>query len=97
MRLSTLATAAAIGLTSTAWAQTPPAVQTTPNPPGSTAPAAGANSFTESQAKDRIEKAGFTSVSNLKKNDDGIWVGTATKGGANVEVMLDYKGNVTSK
>ena len=56
----------------------------------------GANSFTEAQAKDRIEKAGFTSVSGLTKDADGIWRGKASKGGTAVEVALDYKGNVSS-
>ena len=36
------------------------------------APEAGANSFTEAQAKDRIEKAGFTQVNGLRKDDQGV-------------------------
>jgi opacity protein-like surface antigen len=63
----------------------------------STAPKPGANSFTEAQAKDRIEKAGFSSVGALTKNGDGIWVGKASKDGSMKDVMLDYQGNVTSK
>ena len=39
------------------------------------APAAGANSFTEAQAKSRIEKAGYSNVSDLIKDKDGIWKG----------------------
>jgi hypothetical protein len=58
------------------------------------APVAGANSFTETQAADRITKAGFASVSGLKKDADGIWRGTAQSGGKSVTVSLDYKGNV---
>jgi len=61
------------------------------------APFAGANSFTQSQAADRIGKAGFTSVSGLKKDADGIWRGTAMSGGKSVAVALDYKGNVVAK
>jgi putative membrane protein len=57
----------------------------------------GANSFTEGQAKDRIEKAGFSQVSNLKKDDQGIWRGTAMRGGAQTNVALDYRGNVVAK
>ena len=62
-----------------------------------TAPAAakGRNSFTEAQAKGRIAKAGYTNIGKLTKNDNGVWQGTATKGGAQVMVALDYKGNVT--
>jgi len=41
--------------------------------PESGAPLKGANSFTESQAKDRALAAGFTSVSSLVKDGDGVW------------------------
>jgi hypothetical protein len=68
------------------------------NSPGqnnSSAPVAGANSFTEGQAKSRIEAAGFTNVSGLKKDDQGVWRGKATKGGtAAVDVNVDFQGNV---
>ena len=57
--------------------------------------AKGRNSFTEAQAQGRITKNGFTSVSKLVKNDNGVWQGTAMKAGARVNVALDYKGNVT--
>jgi hypothetical protein len=59
------------------------------------AAAAGRNSFTESQAQDRIAKVGYADVSKLLKNDNGVWQGTALKDGAKVNVGLDYKGNVT--
>ncbi len=61
------------------------------------APVAGANSFTESQAKARIEASGYTDVSALKKDDQSIWRGTATKGGKQVPVALDYQGNVVGE
>ena len=60
------------------------------------APEAGANSFTEAQAKDRIEKAGYTQVTGLKKDDKGIWRASASKGGAKMNVSLDFRGNVTT-
>lgn len=70
-----------------------PAVRTDTAPqPG--APAAGANSFTEAQAKSRIEGQGFSAVSALTKDDKGIWRGTATKGGKSMNVTVDYQGNV---
>ena len=53
--------------------------------------------FTESQARSRIEDRGFTSVSGLKKDDQGIWRGTAMKDGKAVAVALDYKGNVVAQ
>ena len=61
------------------------------------APAAGANSFNKAQAKSRIEKAGYTNVSSLTKDKDGIWRGTANNGSATVPVALDYQGNVVPK
>ncbi len=59
------------------------------------APAKGHNSFTESQARKRIAKAGYTGVGALTKNDNGVWMGAGTKGGKSVNIGLDYKGNVT--
>jgi opacity protein-like surface antigen len=59
-----------------------------------TAPVAGANSYTESQAKSRIEKMGFANVTDLKKDDNGVWRGRAMKGGQMVDVSVDYQGNV---
>jgi hypothetical protein len=60
------------------------------------APAKGANSFTQDQARGRFAKAGYTVVSKLTKRD-GVWQGMATKGGKRATVMLDYKGNVTAR
>ncbi len=74
----------------------PPAVATTTTPPPAGAPVAGANSFTEAQARKRIEDQGFSNVMNLKKDDQSIWRGTAMKGGASMAVALDFQGNVVS-
>ena len=57
-------------------------------------PVKGSNSFTEGEARSRIEKNGFTNVSSLKKDDDGIWRGTGMRNGQQVAVALDYQGNV---
>jgi hypothetical protein len=69
------------------------ATSTTQSP---AAPIAGANSFTEGQAKSRIEAAGYTDVSGLVKDKDGIWRGKASKAGATMTVSLDYQGNITA-
>jgi hypothetical protein len=74
---------------------TPAVVTGDANNPG--APAVGANSFTRSQAISRIRKAGYTRVSNLVKDKDGIWRGKAVKGNTTVPVALDYQGNVVPK
>jgi hypothetical protein len=57
-------------------------------------PARGANSFTEGEARNRIESKGYSNISGLSKNNDGIWEGKADKAGHQVTVWLDYKGNV---
>lgn len=57
----------------------------------------GANSFTEGEVRSRLEKAGFTDPRNLKKDDQGIWRGTAMHGGQSVPVGLDFKGNVAAQ
>jgi hypothetical protein len=74
-----------------------PAVNTPKSPPNPGAPVAGANSFTEGQAKSRIESHGFTNVVGLKKDSDGVWRGTATQAGKTVKVSLDFQGNVVSQ
>jgi hypothetical protein len=60
----------------------------------SNAPVAGRNSFTEGQAKSKIEEAGYSNVSDLKKDDNGVWRGKASKGGSSSDVSLDFQGNV---
>jgi len=71
-----------------------PAVNTPNSPPNPGAPVSGANSFTEGQAKSRIESSGYTNVSGLRKDDQGVWRGTAMKDGRSVNVSLDFQGNV---
>jgi protein CpxP len=72
-----------------------PAVAATSNANDTTAPAKGSNSFTEAQAKDRIGQRGYSNVSDLRKDDAGVWRGHAQhSGSSDVQVWLDYKGNV---
>lgn len=59
-------------------------------------PSRGANSFTEAQARRHIQNAGFTGVSKLSKDSNGIWRGTAMKNGHRVPVAVDFKGDVTT-
>jgi opacity protein-like surface antigen len=92
MRLMTLLAAVAIS-TSAAIAQTP-AVKS-PSTTNPAAPVPGSNSFTEGQAKSKIESAGYSDVTGLKKDGNGVWTGSAMKGGNKVNVKLDFQGNVT--
>lgn len=61
------------------------------------APLAGANSFTEAQAIDRAIAAGFSPAAGLKKDDKGVWRGSASDGTKTVPIAVDYKGNVVAK
>jgi len=56
--------------------------------------AAGANSFTESQARARMTDAGFNDVQDLRLDEQGVWRGRAMRGGQQTSVSLDYQGNV---
>src|SRR4029078_8869916 len=84
------------------YAQNPPA-QPGPNnnaintdQKNSDKPVAGRNSFTEGQAKSKIEDAGYSNVGELKKDDNGVWRGKASKGGSGTNVSVDFQGNVNA-
>ena len=104
MRTISVAAIALVLAASGALAQNPPANDgpnnkainsKNENNPG--APVAGANSFTEGQAKSRIESKGLSNVSGLKKDDKGVWRGTAMRDGKSVDVSLDFEGNVVAR
>jgi hypothetical protein len=97
------AAAAALLIANTAMAQNPPARSepgnnaiNSPDQKNSDAPVAGANSFTEGQAKSRIEEVGYAGVTQLKKDENGVWRGKATKSGATTDVSIDFQGNVNA-
>jgi len=50
-----------------------------------------------SQAKSRLESNGFSNVSGLTKDAQGVWRGKGTKGGKTVDVSVDYQGNMTPR
>ena len=106
MRRTLLGIATAMLAISSAVAQTTPAASGTAAASGNDnqavattaanapVPAHGHNSFTEGEAERRIASHGFTAVHALRKDQDGVWRGTAQKAGAPTAVWLDYKGNV---
>ena len=57
-------------------------------------PVKGANSFTSSEARSRIAGQGYTNIGSLRKDNAGVWRGTATKDGKRTVVSVDYQGNV---
>jgi hypothetical protein len=73
-----------------------PAVKSA-NDPSNASLAKGHNSFTKGQAKGRIEKAGYTGVTGLALDGDGLWQAQAMKDGQTVHVALDYKGTVAAQ
>jgi hypothetical protein len=103
MKCSSVIICTAFLVATSAFAQNPPA-QSGPNnnainssgQNNSNAPVAGRNSFTEGQAKSKIEGAGYTNVSQLKKDDNGVWRGKASKGGSSTVVSVDFQGNVNT-
>jgi hypothetical protein len=46
------------------------------------------------EATKQIEAKGYTQVSNLKKDANGVWRGMATKNGQSGPISVDYQGNV---
>lgn len=103
-KIATTTALAVLFVSSAAFAQAPAAMpgpnNNAVNSSGqnnSNAPVEGRNSFTEGQAKSHIEKAGYTNVSALKKDEKGVWRGKATKNGAVKDVTLDFEGNVNPK
>ncbi len=75
----------------------PPAATTQHTEPRTAAaPVAGANSFTEGQARARIGDAGFADVQGLRLDEQGIWRGRAMRNGQQTGVALDYQGSVVA-
>jgi hypothetical protein len=103
MKRSLLILSVGLMLSGAASAQNPPA-QSGPNnnavnssgQKNSDAPVAGRNSFTEGQAKSKMEEAGFSGITDLKKDDNGVWRGMASKGGSSTKVSVDFQGNVNT-
>jgi hypothetical protein len=75
----------------------PPAVSTS-NADSKTAaaPVSGANSFTEGEARSRLEAHGYSNVTGLTRDNQSIWRGKAMKDGKSVDVALDYQGNIVA-
>lgn len=67
--------------------------QTTPE---AGAPFEGENSFTEEQARERAVAWNVTEVSALVLDERGIWRGTGRVSGNEVQVAVDYRGNVVT-
>ncbi|MCV0371062.1 MULTISPECIES: hypothetical protein [Filomicrobium] len=54
------------------------------------------NLFTEKQARTHLAQQGYTNISELMKDESGIWRGTAMKDGNTIMVGVDIRGNVST-
>lgn len=62
------------------------------------AAAPGHSSFTQSQAMGHLTHAGYTNVTGMAQDDNGVWHGQATdKSGKTVAVSVDYQGSITTQ
>ncbi len=64
---------------------------------GETGQTPGANSFTEAQAREAFTKAGYTGLSQVMQNEQGLWTATGTLNGQSTQVSLDYRGTVVAR
>ena len=65
----------------------------TTSPDTATTEQAG-NPFTMEDARQHLMQKGYTNVSELVKDAQGKWVGSATKDGKTVPVAVDVRGGV---
>lgn len=86
----TAAGVSACGQTTEVEPAEPAAIAPDPLPPAPTATV-----LTETDARSRIETAGYTNVTALTQAPDGTWTATATQNGASVNVVIDSTGAVT--
>ncbi len=91
---ATPATPSSPSMTTAPSATTPATPSTTTQNKDAGAPLPGANSFTQGQAQARIEQLGYTNVTGLAKDADGIWRGSAMKDSKTQKVSVDFRGNI---
>lgn len=94
IRTLSLATAVAFALVLPATAEN--AAVKAPAATTDAKPAAQGNLFTEEQARVHLSHLGYTNISGLTKNENGAWLGSATKDGKTVSVAVDVKGKVNT-
>ncbi len=55
-------------------------------------PVARGSLFTEQQARAHLYHLGYTGISGLTKDENGVWHGSASKDGKTLTVAVDVKG-----
>ena len=91
IRVLSIAAALAVALALPAFAET-----ATKTPAGATEAPAARALFTEEQARTHLLRLGYADVSVLTKDENGVWHGTATKDGKQLNVAVDVKGAVVN-
>ncbi|MES2472521.1 MAG: hypothetical protein V4601_06725 [Pseudomonadota bacterium] len=93
MRLVALTAAACSLFASVAMAQeTPAAAAAAPAAAESSLP--GTTVFSESEARHHVERRGYTRLRRMEKGADGLWTGTANKGGTLGTFAIEKMGKV---
>lgn len=67
------------------------------DPGGETGQTPGASSFTEDQAREAFANAGYTGLTNVMQDEQGLWTATGTLNGQSTQVSLDYRGAVVAR
>ena len=94
IRTLALAAVVATGLCVPAMAES--ANSASPTQTAEVKPAVRGNLFTEQQARAHLTHLGYTNVSELAKDENGVWRGSATKDGKTLSVAVDVKGTVAN-
>ena len=75
----------------------PQVAEVAPSLPDEAASAVHAETLitTEEQATAKIEGEGYTQISGLMKDENGMWTAAAMKDGKPVQLSLDDQGNIS--
>ncbi len=65
------------------------------NPTAATEHKLKGNLFNEQQAREHLSRLGYTGISDLSKDENGTWRGTAHKDGKLLQVAVGVKGGPT--
>jgi hypothetical protein len=57
----------------------------------------GTRSYSQAQARARLEAMGFLAIGELRLDPKGVWRGVATSGARRVDVGLDKQGKVAAR
>ena len=91
IRVLSIAAALAVALALPAFAET-----ATKTPAGATKPARCRRTLHRGASSHPLVRLGYTDVSVLTKDENGVWRGTATKDGKQLNVAVDVKGAVAN-